>query len=191
MLFEIGEDFDFSRSITAFQYDVERILLDPTKFAMDVGLRLAARKRFNIKLDHDTTGDGFLMLDEGETLSRLGLPLEDYCNTIPLKNIIHYVSYTPSFQVYMKQGLKNCLISQGSDLFEFRQYDVFIEEAIGQEYFVKVMAEIDVDDKRQRPCRCLHLKGRRKVALVGCSWGTKLPPGLHVQRIYSQVFPPR
>jgi hypothetical protein len=111
---------------------------------MDVGFNRAARKRFNIKLDHSISSDGFLKLDNGETLVRLGLSLNDSCNSIALRNTLHFVAYIPSFSVFIRQGLKDFLISQNCDFQDFKVFDVFIEEEVGPELFIEVVTEIDL-----------------------------------------------
>jgi hypothetical protein len=45
-----------------------KMLKDPSKFIMDIGFRLAARERFNIQLDHDILKEGFVKLEEEESL---------------------------------------------------------------------------------------------------------------------------
>jgi hypothetical protein len=144
LVFSIGQDFDYSKIITAFQFDMEKMIKDPMKFVMDAGFRLAARRRFNVQLDHDISREGFIMLGEGESLVRLGSSLNNFSNIITLKNFVHYITFVLTFSAFIRQGLKSCPISQESTFFEFRKYDVFIEEAAEQESFMEVVAEVDI-----------------------------------------------
>jgi hypothetical protein len=108
------------------------MLEKPTKFIMDACFRLAAKKRFNVQLDHDIINEGYLIVDDERPLVRMGSFIDNFCNLIALKNFVHYICLIPTFSVFMRQGLKMCSILRSKSYLDFRPDDLFVEEIMSQ-----------------------------------------------------------
>jgi hypothetical protein len=52
----VGQDFDFSKDITTFQFDMQRMLDNPTKFIADAGFRLVVKRRVGVQLVNNMMG---------------------------------------------------------------------------------------------------------------------------------------
>jgi hypothetical protein len=97
---------------------------------------------FNFKVDYLRSlsiGGGYLAVDEDRPLVRLGSSIDQFCNSITLKNFVHYVCKVPTFSVFLKQGLKDCLVPQTDRYEDFLQNDLFIEESVGRKRLLKLL----------------------------------------------------
>jgi hypothetical protein len=71
---------------------------------MNVRFRLAAMKRFGIKLEKSDLNDDFTRVDAARKIERVESSIVTLSNAINLKNQVHYVDMVSSFSLFLKQG---------------------------------------------------------------------------------------
>jgi hypothetical protein len=115
---------------------------------LDADFRLAARERFNIQLERNTADEGYLAANDDKPLVRLGSSIDNFCNSITLKNYVLYICRVPTFSLFLRQvenDSARIVLQVDGELYVPEEEEDFWDS-------------VENEWRRRESCKCIFLK---------------------------------